>query len=75
MPMIKPIDNTRTYFSRAGKASLSKFKILMDKEKILKGETTFGGFHKVKSEPQISEPQLGKMIAEELDSLKSVGFI
>lgn len=73
--MTKQIDNTRTYFSRAGKASLSKFKILMDKEKILKGEKIPVTMHKIRSEPQISEPQLGKMIAEELDSLKSVVFI
>ena len=68
----KPLDPTRTYFSRAGKASLSKFKILKDREKILKGEKIVSSFQRYKSEPTLPEPQIGKMISEEIEALKMV---
>lgn len=72
MQISKQLDPTRTYFSRAGKASLSKFKILKDREKILKGEKIISNFQRYKTEPTLADPQIGKMILEEIESRKMV---
>ena len=65
-------DPTRSYFSRAGKASLSKFKILGDRDKILRGEKISPSLPKVRSQPLLSEGQLSRIVSEELENLKSV---
>lgn len=68
-------DPTRSYFSRAGKASLSKYKILGDRDKILRGEKISPNLPKVQSQPLLSEHQLNHIVSQELESLKSVKSI
>jgi hypothetical protein len=61
-----------TYFSRAGRASLTRFKILMDKEKILNREKIYSVIPKVKSHPVVHIDNLNKMISTELENIKNV---
>jgi hypothetical protein len=64
-------DQSRSYFSRAGKASLSKFKILVDRDRILRGEKICQNLPKVKSQALLTEGQLSKIVSEELENMKS----
>ena len=65
-------NSSSTYFSRAGKASLSKFKILLDKESILKGETIHSKIRRVRSDHMLTDRPIGSLIAQELENLKNV---
>jgi hypothetical protein len=63
-----------SHFSRAGKASLSKFKILLDKEKILRGEPTSSLIHKSRSVAELPTTRIGRMVAKELEQIKLVNL-
>ena len=63
---------SHSYFSRAGKASLSKFKILLDKDRILNGDTIRSKLFRVKSEQILPQKQIGNIIDQELEKLKNV---
>lgn len=64
--------SSTSFFSRAGKASLSRFKILLDKEKILKGELLHSMPRRQKSDKILSHAEIKNLVSQELENFKAV---
>ncbi|OMJ95504.1 hypothetical protein SteCoe_1101 [Stentor coeruleus] len=62
---------SEVYFSRAGRASVSKFKILSEKSQILSGKRPHLSDSRIKSEPVFLDKYIGKIVAQELENLKT----
>ena len=61
----------KSYYSRAGRASLSKFKILQEKDQILSGDKPTSLF-KGKTEPNLPKKKIGSIIFQDLEKFSIV---